>query len=216
MRINVNTGKSPFFSSSLVEAGFKELVNGILKEISSKNWLNSEVLYAWTDDVSERGQMKNMSYFQSSIGVIGIAEEENEITNLWFQSERMPKDAIENKTEMLIEAGAQLTEYLTGKRREFTLPLAPVGTPFMSKVWKCLCTIPYGQTRSYGEIARTIGSPGAARAVGMANNRNPISIIIPCHRVIGSNGKLVGYLGGLDLKGRLLELERNNTVKTMD
>jgi methylated-DNA-[protein]-cysteine S-methyltransferase len=204
------------FSASLVEAGFKELVNGILKEISSKNWLNSEVLYAWTDDVSERGQMKNMSYFQTSIGVIGIAEEENEITNLWFQSERMPKDAIENKTKLLIDAGAQLTEYLSGKRREFALPLAPVGTPFMSKVWEGLCTILYGQTRSYGEIARSIGSPGAARAVGMANNRNPISIIIPCHRVIGSNGRLVGYLGGLDLKERLLELERNNMRKTMD
>jgi methylated-DNA-[protein]-cysteine S-methyltransferase len=160
--------------------------------------------------------MKNMSYFQTSIGLIGIAEEDDMITNLWFQIERKPNDAVENRTDLLIEASTQLTEYLSGKRSMFSLPLAPVGTPFMFKVWESLRAIPYGQTRSYGEIAKSIGAPGASRAVGMANNRNPISIFIPCHRVIGSNGKLVGYLGGLDLKERLLELEKRNCRKTMD
>ena len=159
--------------------------------------------------------MKTMSYFQTSIGSIGIAEEDDAITNLWFQKERAPRDAVESQKDLLIEASAQLTEYLSGKRSKFSLPLAPVGTQFMSKVWEGLRAIPYGQTRSYGEIARSIGAPGASRAVGMACNRNPISIIIPCHRVIGSNAKLVGYLGGLDLKERLLELERRYNKAAM-
>ena len=100
-----------------------------------------------------------------------------------------------------------------GRRREFQLPLAPKGTEFQQKVWKALLDIPYGETRSYGEIARAIGNPKASRAVGMANNRNPIAIIIPCHRVIGSTGKLVGYGGGLDKKEFLLNLERQNALK---
>ena len=152
--------------------------------------------------------MKTMSYFQTCVGPIGIAEEGEAITNLWFQKERAPKEAVESKKDILIEASAQLTEYLSGKRNKFSLPLAPVGTQFKSKVWESLRSIPYGQTRSYKEVASGIGAPGASRAIGMACNRNPISIIIPCHRVIGSNGRLVGYLGGLDLKKNLLELER--------
>lgn len=101
----------------------------------------------------------------------------------------------------------QITEYLEGTRRNFTLPLAPQGTPFQQKVWDALRTIPYGETRCYREIAEMIGNPKACRAVGMANNRNPIIILIPCHRVIGRNGSLVGYGCGLDVKQRLLELE---------
>ena len=105
------------------------------------------------------------------------------------------------------EAFVQLDAYLAGRLKEFYLPLAPKGTPFMLRVWAELLKIPYGQTRSYGEIARAIGNPGAMRAVGMANNRNPIAIIIPCHRVIGSDGRLVGYGSGLPLKEKLLALE---------
>ena len=96
---------------------------------------------------------------------------------------------------------------MEGKRKEFTLPLAPVGTEFMIRVWKSLCAIPYGETRSYKEIAESIGNKKASRAVGLANNRNPIPIFIPCHRVIGANGKLVGYGGGLHIKSFLLKLE---------
>ncbi len=101
----------------------------------------------------------------------------------------------------------QLAAYFTGELTEFDLPLRPQGTPFQQSVWAALRTIDYGQTASYGELAGWIGSPGAARAVGLANGRNPIAIIIPCHRVIGSNGTLTGFGGGLDLKRRLLEHE---------
>ncbi len=104
----------------------------------------------------------------------------------------------------------ELKEYFEGKLTEFTLPLAPEGTEFQKKVWRALCTIPYGETRSYGEIAKLIGNPRACRAVGGANNKNPIMIVIPCHRVIGADGSLVGYAGGTDIKKRLLELERRH------
>ena len=106
------------------------------------------------------------------------------------------------------EAARQLTAYFQGQLRNFSLPLQPKGTTFQRSVWEQLQRIPYGQTCSYGDIARACGNPKASRAVGMANNRNPISIIIPCHRVIGADGKLVGYGGGLDIKIRLLELEK--------
>jgi methylated-DNA-[protein]-cysteine S-methyltransferase len=114
-----------------------------------------------------------------------------------------------SKTPLLKEAAVQISEYLQGKRQEFALPLAPIGSDFAMKVWKEMLTIPYGKVRTYGEMAEAIGRPGAARAVGQACNRNPISILIPCHRVVGAGGKLTGYAGGLALKERLLELERN-------
>ena len=107
----------------------------------------------------------------------------------------------------LDEAERQLREYFDGARKSFDLPLSQHGTPFQLAVWDALRQIPYGKTRSYGDIARQIGKPGAARAVGMANNRNPICIVVPCHRVIGANGSLTGYGGGLDKKEALLKLE---------
>lgn len=103
----------------------------------------------------------------------------------------------------------QVTEYLEGRRRAFTFPYELRGTEFQKRVWQELCKIPYGETRTYGDIAAAIRKPGAARAVGMANNRNPIIIAVPCHRVIGAGGKLVGYAGGLDMKRALLELEKS-------
>lgn len=103
---------------------------------------------------------------------------------------------------------SELEEYFAGTRRTFTVPLAPAGTDFQRKVWAALRTIPYGETRTYGQIAVQIGNPKAARAVGMANNRNPIAIAIPCHRVIGGTGALTGYAAGLEIKAMLLELER--------
>ena len=110
-------------------------------------------------------------------------------------------------TPLLAEAIRQLTAYFEGALRDFDLPLAPVGTPFQRAVWDELRRIPYGQTRSYGEIARRLGIPQASRAIGMANHKNPISIVIPCHRVIGGNGQLVGYASGLDIQRGLLSLE---------
>ncbi len=120
--------------------------------------------------------------------------------------------AVWRETALLKEAGRQLQEYFSGKRKHFSLPLAPAGTVFQHSVWNALKDIPYGETRSYGQIAGTLGNAKAGRAVGMANNKNPISIIIPCHRVIGVNGKLVGYGGGLDKKVYLLALEKENSV----
>ncbi|MFB3239606.1 methylated-DNA--[protein]-cysteine S-methyltransferase [Aeromonas salmonicida] len=102
---------------------------------------------------------------------------------------------------------AEFAAYFAGRLQRFTLPLAAHGTAFQQAVWQALCDIPYGETRSYGDIARTIGKPAAVRAVGAANGRNPLSIIVPCHRVIGQNGSLTGYAGGLPIKQQLLALE---------
>jgi methylated-DNA-[protein]-cysteine S-methyltransferase len=102
----------------------------------------------------------------------------------------------------------QLRAYFAGELETFDLPLAPEGTPFQLEVWRRLCEIPYGETISYGELARRLGNPNASRAVGLANGANPIPIVIPCHRVIGSDGKLTGYGGGLPIKEKLLALER--------
>ncbi|MDU6010633.1 MAG: methylated-DNA--[protein]-cysteine S-methyltransferase [Slackia sp.] len=110
-------------------------------------------------------------------------------------------------TALTNEAATQLMEYFAGKRRTFSLPLSPKGTPFQKEVWQALSSIPYGQTRSYADIAAQVGRPKAYRAVGMANNRNPIPIVIPCHRVVGSSGDMVGYAYGTKIKRYLLELE---------
>lgn len=116
-------------------------------------------------------------------------------------------DVADQATPLLLRAFEQLEEYLARVRKEFDLPLAPAGTPFQRKVWDALVQIPYGQTRSYRQIAEAVGSPKGFRAVGMANNRNPIAVFIPCHRVIGADGSMVGYGGGLEIKEHLLRLE---------
>jgi len=153
--------------------------------------------------------MKNAYYYETKLGKIIIAEDSNQITDLSI-ADQFHDDAIEmNETELLKEAGKQLIEYLDGKRSEFTVPLNPQGTDFQRRVWGILKQIPYGETRSYKQVAEAIGNPKASRAVGMANNRNPIMLMIPCHRVIGSNGSLVGYAGGLPLKELLLKLEKD-------
>ena len=113
---------------------------------------------------------------------------------------------------VLLQAENQLHEYFAGRRREFTVPLDFAGTEFQNQVWRALLSIPFGETRTYTEIALQIGKPAAVRAVGAANGRNPISIMAPCHRVIGSNGKLTGFAGGLEAKAHLLALEANGTL----
>lgn len=153
--------------------------------------------------------MKKIFYYKTKIGKIGIAEVDGKITDLYFESETAPKEEfIEKESDILKEAGKQIQEYFEGKRKNFSLPLAPEGTKFMKTVWEALKDIPYGETRSYKEIAEKTASKLAYRAVGLANNKNPIPIIIPCHRVIGANKKLVGYGGGLELKGYLLNHEK--------
>lgn len=133
---------------------------------------------------------------------------ETHLFNIQFTQ---PQKALLQTTELLSMATIQLDEYFQGKRTTFSLPFKLTGTPFQLAVWKELQNIPYGQTTSYKEIAQKINKPKACRAVGMANNKNPLPIIIPCHRVIGSNGKLIGYAGGLKLKNYLLELEKSHT-----
>ena len=154
--------------------------------------------------------MGSVFYYETKLGTIGIAEADGNITHLFFRGEKFPEsEYTKEETPVLAEAGKQLKEYLDGRRREFDLPLAPSGTEFMRRVWKALQEIPYGETRSYKEIASAAGNSKACRAVGMANNRNPIAIVIPCHRVIGASGDLIGYGGGLDKKSFLLDLEKN-------
>ena len=141
------------------------------------------------------------------IGEIMIAAEEGAITAIRFERD-LPKEAKQVETPLIKRCQEELREYFAGERQMFDLPLAPQGTAFQQRVWQALLTIPYGEVRSYGDIARQIGDPKASRAIGGANNRNPIAIIIPCHRVIGANGRLVGYGGGLDKKEMLLSLEQ--------
>ena len=119
----------------------------------------------------------------------------------------------EEDEAVLAECVRQLQAYFAGELRQFTVPLRAEGTPFRQKVWQALCHIPYGQTISYKELAQRVGQPTAIRAVGGANHHNPISILIPCHRVIGASGKLTGYGGGLDVKGFLLELEKDKVKR---
>jgi methylated-DNA-[protein]-cysteine S-methyltransferase len=159
--------------------------------------------------------MKSYWFYDSPIGRIIIAEADGCIANLYFvlqnrkskRVEQIVHEFEEKESPLIRLAVKQLKEYFGGKRRDFELPLSFAGTEFQQRVWAALLTIPYGETRSYGEIAKQIGNPKAARAVGMANNRNPISIICPCHRVVGKGGSLVGYASGLGNKEYLLNLE---------
>jgi methylated-DNA-[protein]-cysteine S-methyltransferase len=147
-----------------------------------------------------------MLLYQSEVGTIGIVERDGCIKRVYI-TDAMPEEEV-YETPLLKEAARQLEGYFAGELKEFTLPLSPEGTEFMKRVWAALCDIPYGKTASYKDIAEKIGAPKAARAVGLANNRNPIPVIIPCHRVIGADGSLTGYAGGLDMKQKLLDLEK--------
>lgn len=152
--------------------------------------------------------MEHMIIMESPIGKLWIVEDGKGISGVLFRGERVPESAVLEETDRLSEAKKQLEEYFSGLRRTFTLPLSLHGTQFQKEDWAALCTIPYGETRSYQQIANQIGRPLACRAVGMANHSNPVSIIVPCHRVIGKNGSMTGYGGGIDIKVMLLELEQ--------
>lgn len=155
--------------------------------------------------------MNNIFFYETEIGIIGIRENGKAITNIYF-SKIENGDNME-ETNLIKDTFIQIKEYIKGKRIKFDLPLEPQGTEFQKKVWQELLKIPYGQTRAYKDIAVAVGNEKASRAIGMANNKNPIPIIIPCHRVIGSNGKLVGYAGGLNIKEKLLNIEKTDVNK---
>ena len=151
--------------------------------------------------------MKAIYYYKTPIGKMGIAETNKEISHILFAGETISPDFQEKETPLIKKASKQLLEYFSGKRKVFDIPLYLEGTDFQVAVWKALMTIPFGETRSYKDIAEQVGSPKAFRAVGGANHNNKIPIVIPCHRVIGASGKLVGFGGGLETKQFLLDLE---------
>jgi len=149
----------------------------------------------------------------SPIGPLTLVCADGALTRLHMETERHrpPVESFGDRDEsepLLVEAGRQLTAYFAGNLIDFDLPISLVGTPFQRRVWTALTDISYGETVSYGELAGQIGRPTAARAVGLANGRNPVAVIVPCHRVVGSTGNLVGYGGGLDRKRYLLRLEQ--------
>lgn len=147
---------------------------------------------------------ENYAVYPFPLGRLKIGYDTNVIISLG-----RTEDADEGTKTVLTDlVYGQIMEYFTGKRQTFTFPYELRGTDFQKKVWRALCDIPYGETRTYKEIAIAVGNPKACRAVGMANNKNPIGIAVPCHRVIGADGKLVGYAGGLDMKEALLRLEK--------
>lgn len=153
----------------------------------------------------------------SPAGPLTLVSDGTHLAGVYFTGHRhAPADlgtevALEEAPAVLRAAAEQLGEYFAGTRTEFDLPVAPTGTDFQRRVWALLRQIPYGQTWSYGQLAARLGQPGASRAVGLANGRNPVSIVVPCHRVVGSTGAITGYGGGVERKQLLLDLERRAT-----
>lgn len=160
--------------------------------------------------------MKNTRHLmmeQTPIGPLSLVADGDDLIGVYMATHKHSPESDKfgqriDQDSVLTEAARQLTEYFAGERETFDLPLRPEGTDFQQRVWRALCDIPYGRTWSYGELARHIGRPGASRAVGLANGRNPISIVIPCHRVIGASGSMTGYGGGIERKQWLLAHER--------
>lgn len=155
--------------------------------------------------------MKNIFYFNTPIGKIGISEENGYIVEV-FSAEKgtISCGAVESNNSTIMKCYEELMEYFDGNRKTFSVPVRPEGTEFQKRVWKELIRIPYGETRSYKDIAIAIGNEKACRAVGGANNKNPILILIPCHRVIGKKGDLTGFGAGINMKEFLLNLENEN------
>lgn len=150
----------------------------------------------------------NYQYFDSPIGQLRLVSNGTELVRIEFEGGEAPEIDDREAVDTVLSATAdQLQDYFEGGRDQFELPLAPGGTVFQRAVWQALEGIPYGQLRSYRDIATAIGNPAAVRAVGAANGRNPLPIVVPCHRVIGSDGSLTGFAGGLDIKRQLLQLE---------
>ena len=156
--------------------------------------------------------MMNYTYMESPIGPLLLAGDEAGLRRIGFPNKQESTGGWREDPSQFGDAVRQLQAYFAGELREFDLPLRMEGTPFQMSVWRSLRDIPYGETISYGELARRVGNPKASRAVGLANGANPIPIVVPCHRVIGSNGKLTGFGGGLSTKEKLLALERGQAA----
>ena len=160
---------------------------------------------SYTEVNSPVGKLKLVANEKALVAILWEKEKLNRV--------RLPEMVKDSKHPVLVETTKQLKEYFAGQREKFEIPLKPFGTEFQLAVWKELRKIPFGATKSYGELAQAIGKPKASRAVGAANGKNPISIIVPCHRVIGANGKLTGFAGGLKAKGILIKMEKMHDEK---
>ena len=151
-------------------------------------------------------------YMESPVGKLKLVASEKGLVAILWENDRPRRVVLgdlreDDRQPILVETERQLKEYFEGKRQGFSIPLDMRGTPFQKNVWEALLAIPFGETRSYGQLAKQLGRPSAMRAVGAANGRNPISIVVPCHRVIGSSGELTGFAGGLETKAQLLKIE---------
>ena len=158
--------------------------------------------------------MSPVLYRDYPIGALGLMDDGQGLSRVFLRQEGVEYGFPEGETPLTVQAAAELEEYFDRRRNSFTVPLSPHGTRFQLAVWKALRDIPYGQTRTYGEIAASVGRPKAARAVGMANHDNPLLIFTPCHRVVGKDGALTGFACGLEVKRRLLELEGVHIIQS--
>lgn len=187
------------------------IVQGILQAAAWQGKINEKDSASRIAEKAGRKEpiMKHITLYDSPVGILRIVTEDSALTDLALDCDEPPVtgEYSREETPLTRRVRSQLDEYFSGQRTDFDLPLKPNGTEFQKKDWAALQEIPYGQTRTYKDIAEAIGCPKGFRAVGLANNRNPIMIIIPCHRVIGSDGSLTGYAGGTHIKKYLLELE---------
>ena len=185
----------------LLAAHFVEPIHGEKRLVAMKNYVHRVM----------KSPVGKLTLVASDRGLAAILWENDNPRRV-----KLGKTNENNTHPLLLETERQLKEYFQGSRRSFSLELDLVGTTFQKKVWKALLGIPFGETRRYGELAKQLGNPRATRAVGAANGRNPISIIVPCHRVIGSDGKLTGFAGGLGTKRQLLGLESSNGLDEVE
>ena len=172
----------------------------------------AEIVLSSNERVKE-GYKKMNKYrwhYSFPVGELSISETDQKITEISFRKKESEFDGELKETPLIRQAAEELKEYFDGTRKEFQIPWDLYGTSFQKRVWNALYEIPYGETRSYEDIAVRVGNPKACRAVGMANNKNPLMIVVPCHRVVGKNGSLTGYGGGISVKEYLLRLEKES------
>ena len=183
-------------------------------------WINGEnglfgcpSRFIFAGEVSDRKKktMKYVQYFETPIGWMGAAEEDSRLVEVFFGRRPLSPGEVSQRTDLLARTVAQLGEYFSGQRRQFDLPLGGQGSAFSRAVWQALLGIPYGQTCTYGQLAAQVGRPRASRAVGRACHVNPLALVIPCHRVVGADGSLTGYAGGMAAKAFLLALEARSS-----
>ena len=202
---NFQRAKELLDAGRSIENAAREI--GMKNKTSFENFFKTHAGITPKEYVLRQASERPFCFCETPLGLIRIEENNYGITSLQFADSKTQNISARGKGIYLASAKAQVSEYFFKRRKTFDIPLSLAGSEFQKKVWSALQSIPYGETRSYKQIAEIVGNKNAARAVGMANNRNPIPIIIPCHRVIGGDGKLVGYGGGIERKEYLLKME---------